>query len=223
MIGDSIDTMNNPVCVFLLFRWLFFEDWNGRSELLPWDKDWNLLFLAASSVCWLVRTNKSCAWRKREKQRNSSRNGGLGQARDTSLFVRHQGESQNKHRLKTRENVIQVCENEASSGNIHNADKSEAVSWAFGSRGSKLKVEARPLLTANTQSETTAKIPQTSLQSMSSAAFCSFPLCVRSAFRAACWCTGCYTFPHYCVIKLLIWFSSEHFVVRFARQLEVNS
>lgn len=35
------------------------------------------------------------------------------------------------------------------------------------------------------------KFPQTSLQSMLSAAFCFFPLCVHIACHAVCCCTGC--------------------------------
>lgn len=132
----------------------------------------SLEFTFSPSMFYWQNVENKHTKRKKEKQTNYFRKGGLTQDRDSTLFIHHQGEFKNKHCPKTQENMTQVCENEPSCGKILNADISGAVSWVFWRRGSNLKEEARPFLTANTQSETTAKIPQTFLQSMSSAAFC---------------------------------------------------
>lgn len=108
---------------------------------------------------------------KKNRRRISSRKGCITQGRDGTLFIRRQGGFVgNKHDLKTQENVIQVCGNELSCGNIPNTDAYQGLcpGCCLGEqqnrRGSDLKEVARPLLTVNTYSEMTAKSPQTSPQ-----------------------------------------------------------
>lgn len=70
-----------------------------------------------------------------------------------------------KHDLKTQENVIQVCGNELSCGNIPNTDAYQGLCpGCLGEqpnrRGSDLKEVAGPLLIVNAYSEMTTKSPQ---------------------------------------------------------------
>lgn len=219
---------NNNLSVFFLTKvlplLLKLLHWNLCSSM---EQSLELAFSYRIFCLQSVYNKHSFNKRKKEKKANPRRKGCLAQDRDSALFVHHQGEFMNKHGFKTPENVIQVFENEQSCGNILNADISGAVSWVFSRRGSNLKEEARPFLTANTQSETTAKIPQTFLQSMSSDAFWLFfpPVCTLHVmlFVVALVVVIFFFFPQSWAIQLVIWFSSEHFVVRFPWQLDVNS
>lgn len=138
-----------------------------------------------------VKVNTMYTLKKKKRQRKSSRKGCLTQGRDGTLFIRHQGGfREKKHDLKTQENMIQVCGNELSCGNIPNTDAYQGLcpGCCLGEqqnrRGSDLKEVARPLLTVNTCSEMTTKSPQTSPQWVSSAVF----------FLSALWRHGVWLF-----------------------------
>lgn len=150
---------NQQRLFFLLLKWL---QWGCAS---PWNKVWNFLFLTAHFVCTLRKINKACTKREREEQPGCCREDVWPRRGTPHCLSITRAKSRTNTASKHRKMWFRCLRMNWA-----------AVSWVVWRPGSNLKEEARPFLTANTQSQTTAKIPQTFLHSMSSAALC-FPLC----------------------------------------------